>query len=83
MSQGEPTSEQLEHAFKIVDFVKKFGSVSPEIEYAYRDNTFNVLSEKTKTQEYQYAFKIDRNNINNINSPNDLANYFERIDNND
>ena len=83
VSQGEPTSEQLEHAFKIVDFVKKFGSVSPEIEYAYRDNTFNVLSEKTKTQEYQYAFKIDRNNINNINSPNDLANYFERIDNND
>lgn len=77
---SEPSSGQLERAFRVVNFAKSMNSITPEAYYLYKDTSFNKVDQAGQAR-YEYSFGVDRNDIQNVTSPNDLRQYFEIISN--
>ena len=62
--------------YKLVQYVKNKNSINPEIYFNYRDIDF---SKKYPGDKYQHFISIDKNHLNKITSPNDIAQYVEEI----
>lgn len=80
MAEGEtPSTTQLNNALKVVNFVKSKGATSEAyINYGYRDASY-ISYNHAGQQRYQYQIKLERDELQNINTSDDLRRYFEVI----
>lgn len=76
----EPSEAELDTAFRIVNFVKEAKGISLQVYYIYKDAAFNKVDQAGQ-DEYQYQISVGKDDIQDINTPNDLAQHFKLINN--
>lgn len=78
LTTEEPASEQLNAAFKVINFAKELDIDDTSAGYAYRDPSFTE-KDKSGQQEYQYRIRVERENLKNIQAATDLSKYFSEL----
>ena len=74
----EPSEGALQSAMKVTDFVKSQGVISPTAGYRYRDSSFTQPN-SAKRRLPQYGFEVKRDQLLDINTADDLRDYFRKF----
>jgi hypothetical protein len=77
-SDSEPTDSELNRAFKVVQFVKQQHAGTPEAYYLYKHADFHEV-DNTGKKLFQYSIAAQGEELNAIQSPEALRNYFKQL----